>query len=81
MLKVDIDEARTHLSKLAERAGTGEEIIITQSGRPVARLVPLAQGPAVRRKGLLKGKLIIGDDFDNPLADEVIDLFVGRRTP
>ena len=78
MLKVNIHDAKTHLSKLAEQAGAGEEIIIAKSGRPIARLVPLAQGPAVRRKGLLKGKIKISDDFDKPLPDEVVDLFEGR---
>jgi prevent-host-death family protein len=81
MLKVNIHDAKTHLSKLAERAGAGEEIIIAKSGRPVARLVPLALGRAVRRKGLLKGKIKIGDDFDQPLPDEMIDLFEGRSAP
>ena len=81
MLKVNIHDAKTHLSKLAEQAGAGEEIIIAKSGRPVARLVPLAHGPAVRKKGLLKGKIKIGDDFDQPLPDDVIDLFEGRSAP
>jgi prevent-host-death family protein len=78
MLKVNIHDAKTHLSKLAEQAGAGEEIIIAKAGRPIARLVPLAQGPAVRRKGLLKGKIKISDDFDKPLPDDVVDLFEGR---
>ncbi len=78
MLKVNIHDAKTHLSKLAEQAGAGEEIIIAKSGRPVARLVPLAQGPVVRRKGLLKGKIKISDDFYSPLPGDVIDLFEGR---
>jgi prevent-host-death family protein len=81
MLKVNIHDAKTHLSKLAERAGAGEEIIIAKSGRPVARLVPLKHSPAVRKKGLLKGKIKIGDAFDRPIPDEVIDLFEGRGTP
>ena len=78
MLKVNIHDAKTHLSKLADQAGAGEEIIIAKSGRPIARLMPLAQGPAVRRKGLLKGKIKISDDFDQPLPDDVVDLFEGR---
>jgi prevent-host-death family protein len=81
MLKVNIHDAKTHLSKLAEQAGAGEEIIIAKSGRPVARMVPLAQSPVVRRKGLLKGKIKIGDDFDQALPDDVIGLFEGRSEP
>ena len=78
MLKVNIHEAKTHLSKLAEQAGAGEEIIIAKAGKPIARLVPLAQGAVMRKKGLLKGKIKITKDFDQPLPDEVIDLFEGR---
>jgi prevent-host-death family protein len=33
-------EAKTHFSKLLERAAAGEEITITRHGKPVARLVP-----------------------------------------
>lgn len=81
MLKVNIHEAKTHLSKLTEQAGASGEIIIAKSGRPVARLAPLAQGAIVRTKGLLKGKIKISDDFDHPLPDEVIDLFEVRSKP
>ena len=81
MRKVNIHDAKTHLSKLAEQAGAGEEIIIAKSGRPIARLVPLAQGAVVRKKGLLKGKIKVSDDFDHPLPDHVIDLFEGRGKP
>jgi prevent-host-death family protein len=78
MLKVNIHEAKTHLSKLAEQAGAGEEIIIAKSGKPIARLVPLAQGSAVRKKGLLKGKIKISESFGLPLPNDLIELFEGK---
>jgi prevent-host-death family protein len=78
MLKVNIHEAKTQLSKLAEQAGAGEEIIIAKSGKPIARLVPLEQRATIRKKGLLKGKIKTTKDFDQPLPDEVVDLFEGR---
>jgi prevent-host-death family protein len=37
-------EAKTHLSKLLDRAEAGETITITKHGRPVARLVPARGG-------------------------------------
>jgi len=37
----NIHEAKTHFSKLVERAAAGEEIVIGKAGKPVARLVPL----------------------------------------
>ena len=39
-------EAKTHLSELLQRAERGEEITITRHGRPVARLVPIADAQA-----------------------------------
>ena len=46
--QVDIRQARTQPSRLIERATDGEEIIITKSGKPVARLVPYTPKGAVR---------------------------------
>jgi prevent-host-death family protein len=40
MKRVQIAEAKAHLSALVERAESGEEIVISRRGKPVARLVP-----------------------------------------
>ena len=62
MKTVNVHEAKTHLSRLLERAHAGEEIVIAKNGTPFARLVPLApQQP--RRPGLLHGDLE-GDLFE-----------------
>ncbi len=39
MITVGTFEAKTHLSTLLDRVATGEEVIITKHGKPVARLV------------------------------------------
>lgn len=75
METVNIHEAKTHLSRLVERAERGEEIIIARSGRPVARLVPLAGAEKPRVFGRMRGKIRIADDFDAPLPDEILDQF------
>jgi prevent-host-death family protein len=74
---VNIHEAKTHLSRLVEEVGEGEEIVIAKAGRPVARLVPVTQARARRKLGWLKGKLTVPDDFDAPLPDEVLADFEG----
>jgi prevent-host-death family protein len=75
---VNIHAAKTQLSRLVEAAASGEEIIIAKSGKPVARLGPLA-GPRPRRRlGILAGKLAVPEDFDAPLPAEVLDAFEGR---
>jgi prevent-host-death family protein len=67
MTKVNVHEAKTHLSRLLERAHAGEEIVIAKGGVPFARLVPL-ETPQPRRPGLLHGKLEA--TFFDPLPDE-----------
>lgn len=75
---VNIHAAKTHFSRLVERAAKGEEIIIAKAGKPVARLMPLAEPARRRRPGLLKGKIKIAEDFDAPLPEEILRLFEGR---
>lgn len=63
---VNVYEAKTHLSQLLDRAAAGEEIVIARAGRPIARLMPLADTPSKRRQpGGWRGKVSIGTDFDD----------------
>jgi prevent-host-death family protein len=43
MVTVNVHEAKTHFSRLLERAHAGEEIIVAKAGKPMARLVPLEE--------------------------------------
>ena len=79
MEKVNVHDAKTHFSRLLERAQEGEEFVIAKAGKPVARLGPLKQQGKKRRLGLLDGKFRIPDDFNEPLPDEVVAAFEGRR--
>ncbi|HEX3574305.1 MAG TPA: type II toxin-antitoxin system Phd/YefM family antitoxin [Rhodopila sp.] len=74
---VNLYEAKTNLSQLVERAAAGEEIVIAKAGRPLARLVPLAKRATPRPLGLLAGQVWIGDDFDDPLPDDIQKAFDG----
>jgi len=60
----NISEAKAQLSALIERVIAGEEVIIGKAGKPVARLVRYERNRQARRPGVLKGKIIIADDFD-----------------
>jgi prevent-host-death family protein len=66
--KINIHQAKTHLSRLVEDVAGGSEILIAKGGRPMARLVPLRRDETPRRAGMLKGKLRIADEFDQALA-------------
>ena len=76
---MNLYQAKTHLSKLVERAARGEEVIIAKAGEPRARLVPLARPVKQRKPGDWKGRLVIGPDFDAPLPEEILAAFEGRR--
>jgi len=69
MPTVTIHQAKTNLSKLIERASQGEEIIIARGSKPVAKLVPVGAVKGKRQPGSLKGKLVIGPEFFEPLSD------------
>jgi prevent-host-death family protein len=73
---VNIHEAKTHLSRLVDRAAAGEEVIIARAGKPVAKLVALTQKPRVVF-GTLAGVLRVPDDFDAPLPQAILETFEG----
>jgi prevent-host-death family protein len=75
--KVNLYEAKTHLSKLVERAARGEEVVIAKAGEPKARLVPLARPQPPRKPGAWKGRVVMTKDFDAPLPDAVLADFEG----
>lgn len=72
---INVHEAKTHLSRLLDKAHAGEEIVIGKAGKPYARLVPL-EAPAKRRLGFMKGKL--DDSFFDPLPEEELAAWEGR---
>lgn len=76
---VSLYQAKTQLSRLVDRAAEGEEIVISKSGRPRARLVPLEDTRALRVPGKGKGKWRVAKAFDEPLPDIVIREFEGDR--
>jgi antitoxin (DNA-binding transcriptional repressor) of toxin-antitoxin stability system len=65
--KINIHQAKTHLSRLVEDVANGNEVLIAKGGRAMARLVPLGRDYTPRRPGLMKGKLRIADEFDRSL--------------
>ncbi len=72
---VNLYEAKTHLSKLVERAARGEEVVIAKAGEPKARLVPLSRPRQPRKPGAWKGRVVIAPDFDAPLPEGLLTAF------
>ena len=78
MGEVNIREAKAHFSKLLRRVEAGEEIVISRAGKPVARLVPVAEPKKSRELGRHCGEIWIADDFDAPLPPEIQAYFEGE---
>jgi len=74
MTTVGVHEAKTTLSQLLKRVAAGEEIVISNGGKPVARLVAVPGSPD-RELGFDRGLFVVPEDFDAPLPDSVSDLF------
>lgn len=72
---VNVHEAKTHLSRLLEEVRQGEEVVIAKAGKPVARLVAIAEGPKRRQPGSAKGQVWIAEDFDAPLPEDIQSYF------
>jgi prevent-host-death family protein len=71
---VNIHEAKTHLSRLLDKVAQGEEVTIAKAGKPIARLVPVA-APGHRALGLDAGRVVVSDDFDDPLPEGLLTDF------
>jgi antitoxin (DNA-binding transcriptional repressor) of toxin-antitoxin stability system len=78
MTTITLEKAQQDLPRLVERALAGEEIVIEAKGAAAVRLAPVPQasdrpapsGLAHRGHGVLKGQLVVGPEFFEPLSDE-----------
>ena len=66
---VNVHAAKTHLSRLLERAEAGEEIVIGRAGKPIAKLIPYRAERPKRVFGALKGQIRILPGFDDADAE------------
>ena len=65
MKVINVQEAKTHLSRLLERVAEGEEIILGKHGKPMARLSSFVASPEPRRLGGLESEIHVSSDFDD----------------
>jgi prevent-host-death family protein len=81
MRSVNIHEAKTHLSRLVERAANGEPFIIAKAGKPLVKVVPLDAPPegTTSRIGMLDGLIDVPDDFKSIGAEEIEETFYGKK--
>lgn len=79
MIKLNIHEAKTHLSRYIEEVEHGETILLCKRNQPVAEIRPLM---AYRRRkrpiGLAKKKFSVPASFFEELPEETLALFHGE---
>jgi prevent-host-death family protein len=80
MRTVNIQEAKTHLSRLVDLAAAGESFVIAKSGKPLVQVVPLTPRKAgkPKRLGFMSGQIQVPDDFDSMGRAEIEALSCSR---
>ncbi len=68
-MTVNVQEAKTRLSRLLTLVEAGEEVVIARYGRPIARLVSTTLPAPRRRPGTWRDSLRIADDFNEEIGD------------
>jgi len=78
MKVINVQEAKTHLSRLIDAAAAGECILLAKYGKPLAKLVPYAPEREERLLGGFEDRIRISESFDDE-DPEILQLFEGRR--
>lgn len=79
MIRLNIHEAKTHLSAYLARLEAGETILLCKRNVPIAEIRPLPKKRKEPRPiGLAKGTFDVPEGFYEPLPDELLDLFEGK---
>jgi antitoxin (DNA-binding transcriptional repressor) of toxin-antitoxin stability system len=76
-MQVNMHEAKSKLSALAEKASQGEVVVIAKPGKPYVDILPHKDNRIDRKPGRFKGQIQIADDFDQT-TESVIDEFEGK---
>jgi prevent-host-death family protein len=67
LLRISIQDAQATLSELIHGLTPGDEVLITDNQRPVARLLPAAPSVPERKLGTMQGTVLyMAPDFDAP---------------
>ena len=77
METINIHEAKTHLSRLVEKAARGESFVIAKAGKPMVRVSALDAPVNEQRQriGFLQGRIEVPDDFDEMGRQQIIGMF------
>jgi len=80
MIRLNIHEAKTHLSRYLPRVEAGETIILCKRNVPIAEIKPIGKRRTKPRElGFMNGQIKVTDAFFEPLPDELLAAFEGRE--
>lgn len=77
---INIDQAQTQLYQLIESVRNGEDVVLSEAGNPVARLVVYEDVKQNRKPGLWEGQVVMAEDFNDELPEEILAGFMGNET-
>ena len=78
MINLNIDDIQQNLSGFIKLIQEGNHLIITQSDRPIAEINPISTNQPQKEPrpiGLCEGEFVVPDNFNDPLPEEIINLF------
>jgi antitoxin (DNA-binding transcriptional repressor) of toxin-antitoxin stability system len=79
MIRLNVHQAKTNLSKYLDRLAEGETILLCKRNTPVAEIRAVAPVRKTKRPiGLAKNKVKIMKSFFQPLPSELLDAFEGK---
>ncbi|MEO0936321.1 MAG: type II toxin-antitoxin system Phd/YefM family antitoxin [Cyanobacteria bacterium J06641_2] len=76
MYNIELPTNQSDFVELLRQVLAGEEVVLSQAGTPVARIVPVTRQPSPRIPGLDRNKVVIAPDFDEPLPEDVLNDFL-----
>lgn len=78
MIKINIHDAKTHLSHYLAKLKKGETIILCKRNEPIAEIRPLPMPSARKRPlGLAKKQFQVPPEFFEPLPEDLVEAFQG----
>jgi prevent-host-death family protein len=81
VIRINITEAKNHLSKYLRRVKKGETIILCERNVPIGEICPIKpETRQLRPIGLDKGRFIVPENFNEPLPDWLLDAFEGKKS-
>ena len=79
MIRLNIHEAKTHLSKYLDRLAKGETILLCKRNVPVTKIRGIRTARKTKRPiGLAKNRIRVPNSFFRPLPKEILDAFEGK---